>query len=134
MSGQNFYTVLGVKRNADLVQIRDAYVRRIKDTHPDIEPRGCYPRPSIQDLQKAYACLRDAKSRSVHDAELLSREVAYNARLRRIQRGIIAKDIQRRQCSRGERASGTALRSRRWKIMLFMPIAAFTVVKLFRLL
>lgn len=64
---RNFYVVLGVSRDADLAQIRQAYRQLVKRYHPDV---GASPADRFVEIQEAYETLRDEELRRQHDAML----------------------------------------------------------------
>ena len=86
MPDLNYYNVLGVSRDADLMEIRRAYVRQLKFSHPDLAQSVAKPHVRLEDLQRAYRCLRQTETRQAHDDRLSSDETAHMKRLRRVQR------------------------------------------------
>lgn len=93
MKPTNHYAVLGVVPTATPADIRDAYVRRLKESHPDLDPRVVYPLARVQDLQQAYHCLRDPEARAVHDASLRAADLVRASKLRRAQRRLVARNV-----------------------------------------
>lgn len=93
MKPTNHYAVLGVVPTASPAEIRDAYVRRLKESHPDLDPRIVYPLARVQDLQQAYHCLRDPEARAVHDAALRAAELVRASKLRRAQRRLVSRNV-----------------------------------------
>lgn len=65
---KNPYVVLGVSRGADLHDIKQAYRRAAKRSHPDLcgDPDG----RTFHEIQDAYDTLTDRKKRRVCDAEI----------------------------------------------------------------
>jgi curved DNA-binding protein CbpA len=70
MTGQDHYRVLGVARDADLSQIRAAYVSLLKRYHPDqADAREALENaPQIQRVITAYRVLKDSAARAQYDA------------------------------------------------------------------
>jgi DnaJ-class molecular chaperone len=64
---RNFYVVLGVSRDADLEQIRQAYRQLVHRYHPD---KGGTPPERFHEVREAYETLRDDATRREHDARL----------------------------------------------------------------
>lgn len=60
----SFYDELGVDRGADAEQIKAAYRRRARETHPDTGGK----REDFQRVQAAYDVLGDEKKRAYYDA------------------------------------------------------------------
>ena len=61
---KNYYVILGVKSDATLKQIREAYRRLAKELHPDYYGEDSGP---FIDLQEAYAVLSDPARRRAYD-------------------------------------------------------------------
>ena len=64
MAVKNYYLILGVKSNATMKQIREAYRRLAKELHPDYYGQDSGP---FIDLQEAYAILSDPTRRRAYD-------------------------------------------------------------------
>ena len=58
-SGGDPYAVLGVSRNADLREIRAAYVRLVKDLHPDAHAYDPLADERLKAINNAYQDLKD---------------------------------------------------------------------------
>ncbi|WP_197018386.1 J domain-containing protein [Sphingomonas sp. URHD0057] len=66
------YDVLGLGPSADSLQIRAAYVRLLKHSHPDSAPAGTDSRPiEVERVVTAYKILKDDRLRAAYDEELL---------------------------------------------------------------
>lgn len=61
---ENYYLVLGVKRDATREQIKSAYRRRAKELHPDCCPGSSQP---FIEVQQAYEVLSDPERRRAYD-------------------------------------------------------------------
>jgi molecular chaperone DnaJ len=61
---KNYYFILGVKSDATIKQIREAYRRLAKELHPDYYGQDSGP---FIDLQEAYAVLSDPTRRRTYD-------------------------------------------------------------------
>jgi hypothetical protein len=69
--GASHYDVLGVGPSANSLQIRAAYVRLLKNSHPDSAPVGAKGRSTEVDrLVTAYKILRDDRLRAAYDTQL----------------------------------------------------------------
>lgn len=65
---ENYYTVLGVARDASAEEIQHAYRTRAKQDHPDTSARDTTAR--MQSLNDAYAVLGDPQQRQAYDRTL----------------------------------------------------------------
>lgn len=75
MNFKNFYEVLGIREDATNREIRDAYLRKVKEWHPDIN-RGidfqlCHQ--MMCDINEAYRYLISPELRQLHDEVLAER-------------------------------------------------------------
>ena len=48
------YSVLGVDRSADIAQIRRAYLRQLRDHHPDLHPGDALAQQRTAELNRAW--------------------------------------------------------------------------------
>ena len=64
---EDYYKVLGVKRNATQDEIRKAYRRLARKYHPDVNPGDKSAEEKFKQLSEAYDVLSDAKKREVYD-------------------------------------------------------------------
>jgi molecular chaperone DnaJ len=64
--GRDYYDVLGVHRTADDTAIRQAYLRRARDLHPDVS-KAPDAEARFQELSAAYAVLSDPNARLLYD-------------------------------------------------------------------
>ena len=60
------YHVLGVSSSASRAEIKSSYVDKAKMCHPDLFPDNERKKEEFQELQSAYAILRDVKKRAHH--------------------------------------------------------------------
>ncbi|KAK3910637.1 DnaJ-like protein shv [Frankliniella fusca] len=65
--GRDFYSILGVQRNANLNQIKKAYRRLAKELHPDKNKDDPDASSKFQDLGAAYEVLSDQDKREQYD-------------------------------------------------------------------
>lgn len=65
-TGTDFYSVLGVERDSTQEEIRSAYKRLIRETHPDVNPSPEATDKFIQ-AQEAFRWLSDPQQREVYD-------------------------------------------------------------------
>jgi hypothetical protein len=62
-----FYALLGVERNCDAADIRQAYKRLALAAHPDRHPNDSSAKARFQVLQSVYETLREPKRRRIYD-------------------------------------------------------------------
>lgn len=89
MSASDFYQVLGVARTATPQEIRAAYIRLLRQHHPDT--RGNLPHRLIE-VQRSYRCLSNAVTRAQHDAVIMEVERLHLAHQRRLRRRLSRYD------------------------------------------
>ncbi|HXG12868.1 MAG TPA: DnaJ domain-containing protein [Gemmataceae bacterium] len=65
---RNYYELLGVSVNASAEELRAAYRRLVKLTHPDVS--GANTTQQFQQVQQAWEVLRDPEQRRRYDATL----------------------------------------------------------------
>ncbi len=63
-SGKNYYEILGVTPDVQLVQLKSAYRRLVRKYHPDINPQG---ELIFKDITEAYEVLSDETLRKKYD-------------------------------------------------------------------
>jgi hypothetical protein len=63
------YKLLGIARDATLVQIKRAYRARVKSCHPDVNPSPRAAR-AFRAVHEAYNVLSDIRRRRIYDEEL----------------------------------------------------------------
>lgn len=68
-SGQSYYDVLGVHRLATQQQIREAYFREAKKSHPDLNQNDPRAPGRFREVAEAYSTLKNEDSRARYDAE-----------------------------------------------------------------
>ena len=78
MKERTHYDVLGVPRDADSRQIKNAYREIAKEHHPDRGSGG--DRERFHEAQEAYEVLGDRSNRERYDSELAGQELNRNAR------------------------------------------------------
>ncbi|MCC7371309.1 MAG: J domain-containing protein [Chloroflexi bacterium] len=64
------YSVLGVDRAATPEEIRAAYRRAARESHPDLHPDDLGALDRFKAVQRAYDVLGDPARRTAHDAQL----------------------------------------------------------------
>lgn len=64
---QDPYEVLGVKRDAEIGDIKKAYRRKAKQYHPDLNPGDEKAAKKFNDLSEAYGILQDPEKRRLYD-------------------------------------------------------------------
>jgi DnaJ-class molecular chaperone len=74
------YVVLGIGRDASADQIRGAYRRAARASHPDLNPGDASAAERFKQVQVAYEALADPRRRAAYDAPRLRPSVASVAR------------------------------------------------------
>src|SRR4051812_14073007 len=67
MAKEDYYQVLGVKRDAKPEEIKKAYRRLARKYHPDVNPGDKSAEERFKLITEAYDVLSDQKKRSVYD-------------------------------------------------------------------
>ena len=73
-SGRDYYSVLGVSRSANKSEIRSAYLKLVKQKHPDRNPNKAVAHREFTELQEAYSVLGDENKRKLYDDHAGSRQ------------------------------------------------------------
>lgn len=67
MAKKDYYSILGIKKDAKPDEIKKAYRRLARKFHPDVNPGDKAAEDRFKDLQEAYDVLSDEKKRKVFD-------------------------------------------------------------------
>lgn len=67
MANKDYYSILGVKRDAKPDEIKKAYRRLARKYHPDVNPGDKVAEEKFKEIQEAYDVLSDEKKRKVYD-------------------------------------------------------------------
>ncbi len=67
MAKEDYYSVLGIPRNAKEPDIKKAYRRMARKNHPDVNPGDKGAEERFKKIQEAYDVLSDPKKRGVYD-------------------------------------------------------------------
>ncbi len=63
----DYYSILSVRREASLEEIKQAYHQLVTRFHPDVHPDDTDAEASLRSLNQAYAILRDPRQRASYD-------------------------------------------------------------------
>ena len=68
-----YYDILGIKRTANNMEIKNAYRQKCKENHPDINPdkNNKAGQEMMCKINEAYRVLRDPELRQMYDARLI---------------------------------------------------------------
>jgi curved DNA-binding protein CbpA len=64
---KDYYYLLGLKQNASIDEIKDAYRRLSKKFHPDVNDGDAFFAERFKDIQEAYELLSNTERRMVYD-------------------------------------------------------------------
>lgn len=64
---EDYYQILGIKRNASDAEIQKAYRTLARKYHPDVNPDDKAAKKKFQNIQKAYDVLKDPQKREMYD-------------------------------------------------------------------
>src|SRR5436305_13138860 len=67
MAKEDFYQILGVKRDAKPEEIKKAYRRLARKYHPDVNPGDKAPEERFKRITEAHEVLSDPTKRQVYD-------------------------------------------------------------------
>ena len=67
MAKEDFYKILGVKRDAKPEEIKKAYRRLARKYHPDVNPGDKSAEERFKQMSEAFDVLSDPKKRTVYD-------------------------------------------------------------------
>src|SRR5438477_12226581 len=67
MAKEDFYKILGVKRDAKPEEIKKAYRRLARKYHPDVNPGDKSDEERFKQMSEAFDVLSDPKKRTVYD-------------------------------------------------------------------
>jgi molecular chaperone DnaJ len=67
MAKDDYYATLGIPRNAKEADIKKAYRRLARKTHPDVNPGDKKAEERFKKIQAAYDVLSDEKKRAIYD-------------------------------------------------------------------
>ena len=67
MAGKDYYSILGVKRNASEQEIKKAYRKLARQYHPDVNPGDKAAEAKFKEINEAYEVLSDKEDRKKYD-------------------------------------------------------------------
>jgi len=77
MAKEDYYKILGVRRDADQEEIKRAYRRLAKECHPDMTDGNEEAAERFRKATEAYEVLRDREKRAAYDRELNRQEARH---------------------------------------------------------
>jgi DnaJ-class molecular chaperone len=107
----NPYEMLGVARNASQDDIRNAYRKAAKETHPDLNPGKPEAEKRFKEINAAYDIIGDADKRKRYDAGEIDETGAERQPERHFYREYAEADPSMRYSRRGASAGGRDDRS-----------------------
>lgn len=67
MAGKDFYSILGVKKDATTDQIKKAYRKLARKYHPDVNPENREAEEKFKEVSQAHEALSDPEKRKIYD-------------------------------------------------------------------
>ncbi len=67
MAGKDYYSILGVSRNASEKEIKQAFRRLARKYHPDVNPGDKSAEERFKQISEAYEVLSDKEKRKKYD-------------------------------------------------------------------
>ena len=67
MANKDYYSILGIKKDAKADEIKKSYRRLARKYHPDVNPNDKSAEEKFKEVQEAYDVLSDEKKRKVFD-------------------------------------------------------------------
>lgn len=64
---EDYYKILGIRRNASDSDIQKAYRKLARKYHPDVNPDDAAAKKKFQEIQRAYEVLNDSEKREMYD-------------------------------------------------------------------
>lgn len=64
---RDYYEVLGVAKGSTAAEIKSAYRKKIKETHPDLNKDDPHAEDKFKEVQEAYSVLSDESKRQMYD-------------------------------------------------------------------
>jgi curved DNA-binding protein len=67
MAGKDYYSILGINRNASEREVKQAYRRLARQYHPDVNPGDKSAEAKFKEINEAYEVLSDKEKRQKYD-------------------------------------------------------------------
>jgi len=101
----DYYAVLGVGRDADLLRIRQAYRRLARRLHPDLNPNDRVVEERFRQIQRAFKVLGDPERRADYDRHGSAEPAP--ARVERVHYGFAGFDFAEEPAKESPAAAGS---------------------------
>jgi molecular chaperone DnaJ len=81
MANKDYYSILGITKDAKADEIKKAYRKLARKFHPDVNPNDKAAEDKFKEVQEAYDVLSDEKKRKVFDRSVITTIISTRIRL-----------------------------------------------------